>query len=77
MATSLHNHLLCFTGTVGHNVTVTNQCVVGAGCEVVSSETLSQDTIVFGSDCRRYHKKAPLQVRCRYYMCVPVISCGS
>lgn len=47
---------------VGPGVAVTDRCVVGAGCEVASRETLSQDTIVYGSNCRRYHKKVPLQV---------------
>ena len=49
-------------GVVGRGVTVTDRCVIGAGCEVLSTETLSPDTIVYGADCRRYHKKAPLQV---------------
>lgn len=46
---------------VGSDVTVTNCCVVGAGCEVLGEETLSENTIVFGADCRRYHKNIPLQ----------------
>ena len=50
-------------GKVGKDVTVTNRCVVGAGCEVLSKETLSEDTIIFGANCRRYHKKVALQVK--------------
>ena len=50
-------------GTVGPDVAVTDRCVIGAGCDVTCKETLSQDTIIYGADCRRYHKKVPLQVR--------------
>ncbi len=57
---------ICLLGTVGRDVTVTERCVIGAGCDVSCKETLSQDTIIYGADCRRYHKKAPLQVNLRY-----------
>ena len=49
-------------GHVGSNVIVSDCCVVGAACEVCSNETLSPDTIIYGSDCRRYTKTTPMQV---------------
>ena len=50
------------TGVIGRHVTVTNQCVVGAACQLTNKETLSDDTIVYSPECKRYHKKVPLQV---------------
>ena len=60
-------------GDVGSDVTVTNCCVVGAGCEVLGEETLSENTIVFGADCRRYHKNIPLQASTRLIIVVVVV----
>lgn len=58
------------SGTVGADVTVTDRCVIGAGCDLSCKETLSHDTIIYGADCRRYHKKVPLQV------CNPPLLCS-
>ncbi|XP_057291209.1 dynactin subunit 6-like [Hydractinia symbiolongicarpus] len=38
---------------VGPQIEVTNGCVVGAMCKLTSSEKLSENTVVFGSDCKR------------------------
>ena len=45
---------------------MSDRCVVGAACEACSDETLSPDTIIYGSDCRRYTKTTPMQV---YTLC--------
>lgn len=66
-----------FSGVVGREVTVSNRCVVGAGCEVVSMETLPEDTIIYGSECRRYHKKAPLQVKVQGFFDVLVLTASA
>lgn len=58
---------------VGVEVVVTNRCVVGAGCEVISKETLSEDTIIYGAECRRYHKKVPLQVKLKMMYCASLV----
>ena len=57
---------LCYihvlAGLVGRGVTVSDGCVIGAACEVVSNERMPPDTIIYGSDCRRYTKSTPPQV---------------
>ena len=55
--------LYTLTGRIGSNVVVSDRCVVGAACELNSKETLSPDTIIYGSDCRRYTKTTPLEVK--------------
>ncbi len=48
-------------GSVGMGVTVTEQCVVGAGCTLETMETLPPNTIIYGSKCTRYVKNVPTQ----------------
>ena len=54
--------LYTLAGHVGSGVTVSDGCVVGAACEVVSIEKITPDTVIYGSDCRRYTKSTPIQV---------------
>jgi len=49
-------------GRVGPDTRISDRCVIGAACEVSSRETLPQDTVVYGSECQRYTKKAQSQV---------------
>jgi len=49
------------SGVVSRYLTVTNGCVIGAACKMNSKEALSENTIIYSPDCKRYHKKAPLQ----------------
>lgn len=39
----------CF---VGNNVTITDGCIIGAGCEITQEQTLKENSIVYGEDCR-------------------------
>lgn len=55
-------YLSSLAGHVGSGVTVSNDCVIGAACEVRSNETLPPNTVIYGSDCTRYTKTTPLQV---------------
>ena len=50
---------ILFAGFVGPRVTVTEQCVIGAGCTVDSMETISPNTVMYGSKCTRYIKTIP------------------
>lgn len=38
----------CF---VGNKVTVTNGCIIGAGCIITEEQTLKENTIVYGEKC--------------------------
>ena len=53
---------LALAGVVGSKVTVSDGCVLGAACEIVATETVPPNTIIYGSDCRRYSKENPVQV---------------
>lgn len=39
----------CF---VGNKVTVTNGCIVGAGCKLTIEKVLPENAIIYGSDCQ-------------------------
>lgn len=39
----------CF---VGNKVTVTNGCIIGAGCQLKEEQELKENLIVFGKDCQ-------------------------
>lgn len=38
----------CF---VGNKVTVTNGCIIGAGCRLTEEQTLKENIIVYGENC--------------------------
>lgn len=38
----------CF---VGNKVTVTDGCIIGAGCQLTEEQTLKKNMIIYGEDC--------------------------
>lgn len=40
----------CF---VSNKVTITNGCIVGAGCKLTDEHVLKENTIVYGDKCRQ------------------------
>lgn len=38
---------------VGPGLEITNGCIVGAGCKLLRTEVLPENTVVYGSDCAR------------------------
>ncbi|KAJ8321485.1 hypothetical protein KUTeg_000966 [Tegillarca granosa] len=47
-------------GKVGRNVELTSGCIVGAMCSVTSNEALTENSIIYGSECdRRIQRERP------------------
>ncbi|KAJ8311637.1 hypothetical protein KUTeg_010992 [Tegillarca granosa] len=45
---------------VGRNVELTSGCIVGAMCSVTSNEALTENSIIYGSECdRRIQRERP------------------
>jgi hypothetical protein len=44
---------LCIVARVGRQVEMTSGCIVGAKCDVSICEVLSENTVIYGSDCQR------------------------
>lgn len=40
----------CF---VGNKVTITNGCIVGAGCRLIEEQTLNDNIIIYGQNCNQ------------------------
>lgn len=38
---------------VSADVTITNGCVVGAGCQLISEQHLRENTVIYGVDCNQ------------------------
>ncbi|XP_018334172.1 dynactin subunit 6-like [Agrilus planipennis] len=36
---------------VGNKVTITNGCIIGAGCRLTEEQTLKENTIIYGENC--------------------------
>ncbi|KAG7201300.1 hypothetical protein KM043_004076 [Ampulex compressa] len=56
------NNILEMKAHVGRNVNLTNGCVIGAACCLTEPQTISENTIIFGSQCQRremYEKPYP------------------
>ncbi|XP_046610083.1 dynactin subunit 6 [Neodiprion virginianus] len=47
------NNILEMKASVSREVELTNGCVVGAACSLTEPETVSENTIIFGSQCQR------------------------
>lgn len=47
------NNVFEAKSTVGPHVQISNGCVVGAMCKLTGSETLPENTIVYGDNCDR------------------------
>jgi dynactin 6 len=41
---------------VSSNVTVSNGCVIGAGCQLIGEQDLEENTVIHGSEC--YQREA-------------------
>ena len=50
-------------GVVGPNIVVSDYCVIGAECSVLSNEGLPPGTVISGKDCRRWNKQVNIKVR--------------
>ena len=50
-------------GVVGPNIAVSDYCVIGAECSVLSNERLPPGTVISGKDCRRWNKQVNIKVR--------------
>ncbi|XP_076244419.1 dynactin subunit 6 [Calliopsis andreniformis] len=56
------NNILESKAFVGRDVELTNGCVIGAACSLTESETIPENTMVYGSQCQRremYDKPYP------------------
>lgn len=44
---------LCLVAFVGRNVILTSGCIIGACCQVDTCEVITENTVIYGSDCLR------------------------
>ncbi|XP_071941400.1 dynactin subunit 6-like [Antedon mediterranea] len=48
-----NNNIIESKAVVGHKSELSNGCIVGAFCQLTSSEVLAENTVVFGETCSR------------------------
>ena len=56
---------------IGVNIVVTERCVIGTNCSLLSKETLPPGTVITGKDHLRWTRQATTQVcKIEFYTCI-------
>ena len=64
---TLAHSLILSLGHVGESVAVTDKCVVGACCKLMTSETIPPSTIITGSNYDTWTRQTAVQVCSHWY----------
>lgn len=63
-----------FSASVSREVELTNGCVIGAACSLTEAETVSENSIVFGSQCQRREMNDKPYVRLSMIIIIIIMS---
>lgn len=47
------NNIIEAKSYLGRNSNLSNGCIIGAGCKITSEETMDENIVVYGGECRR------------------------
>nr|ALS04445.1 dynactin subunit 4 [Acartia pacifica] len=47
------NNIVEAKSFVGRNSNMSNGCIIGAGCKITTEETMDENIVVYGGDCKR------------------------